>query len=58
MLAAMDEMAERLRQLHDEYAWEVNAAVARGEDRLVARLVSRYEDEALRILTEQVTEAP
>jgi hypothetical protein len=57
MLAAMDEMAKRLRQLHEDYAWEVNAAIARGEDRLVARLVSRYEDEALRIMTEQLPEA-
>ena len=53
----MDEMTERLKQLHDAYAWEVNAAVARGEDQLIAWLVSQFEDEALRIMTEPLPEA-
>ena len=43
--------AERLRELHDTYIWEVNAAV--GEDRmdLVWRLADEYMDTALRMLT-------
>ena len=42
---------ERLRELHDTYVWEVNAAV--GEDRmdLVWQLADDYLDQALRILT-------
>jgi hypothetical protein len=44
--------AEVLRELHDAYAWEVNAAV--GEDRmdLVWRLVDEYTDKALQLVTE------
>ncbi|MDX6375678.1 MAG: hypothetical protein QOD98_4666 [Nocardioidaceae bacterium] len=40
-----------LRELHDAYAWEVNAAV--GEDRMdvVWRLVDEYTDRALQLMT-------
>jgi hypothetical protein len=40
-----------LRELHDAYAWEVNAAV--GEDRmdLVWRLAAEYTDRALQLMT-------
>ena len=40
-----------LRELHDAYAWEVNAAV--GEDRmdLVWRLADEYTDKALQLMT-------
>ena len=42
---------QRLRDLHDEYVWEVNAAV--GEDRLdlVGNLADDYMDRALRLLS-------
>ena len=45
-----------LRELHDAYVWEVNAAV--GEDRmdLVWQLADEYTDRALRLMTE--TESP
>jgi hypothetical protein len=56
-MAAMDGTATRLRELHEDYAWEINAAVGRGEDRVVARLVDRFEDEALRLMTEPAREA-
>jgi hypothetical protein len=43
--------AEQLRELHDAYVWEVNAAV--GEDRLdlVWRLADEYLDRALQLVT-------
>jgi hypothetical protein len=42
--------AERLRELHDEYVWEINAAI--GEDRmdLVWQLADDYLDLALRLM--------
>lgn len=42
---------DELRDLHDSYTWEVNAAVGRGEDRLVDRLSEEYLDRALGLLT-------
>ena len=42
---------EQLRELHDAYAWEVNAAVGEGRLDLVSRLADEYLDQALRILT-------
>ena len=47
----MDEN-EQLRELHDEYVWEVNAAVAEGRLDLVWQLADDYLDRALRLLTE------
>jgi hypothetical protein len=43
---------QQLRELHDAYVWEVNAAV--GEDRLdlVWHLADDYMDRALRLLSE------
>jgi hypothetical protein len=43
--------ADQLRELHDAYVWEVNAAV--GEDRLdlVSKLADDYLDQALRIMS-------
>jgi hypothetical protein len=46
----------RLHQLHDEYVWKVNAAVAEGREDLVRRLSDEYVDEALRILAEGPTD--
>jgi hypothetical protein len=43
--------AERLRELHDSYVWEVNAAVGEGRMDVVWRLVDDYMDTALRVLT-------
>ena len=42
---------DRLRELHDGYVWEVNAAI--GEDRmdLVWQLVDDYVDVALQLVT-------
>jgi hypothetical protein len=41
---------DRLRELHDEYAWEVNAAIAEGREDLVWRLVDDYAEAALRVM--------
>lgn len=48
--------ANSLRELHDAYVWEVNAAV--GEDRmdLVWRLADEYTDRALQLIA--ATESP
>ena len=45
-------VAGSLRELHDAYVWEVNAAV--GEDRmdLVWRLADEYTDKALQLITD------
>lgn len=47
----MDAETDRLRELHDSYVWEVNAAV--GEDRLdlVRQLADDYVDRALLLIT-------
>jgi hypothetical protein len=41
----------RLRELHQNFAWKVNAAVAAGRADLVDSLCEEYADEAVRILT-------
>ena len=38
----LDDETERLRALHDQYVWEVNAAIAEGRGDLVAQLVADY----------------
>jgi hypothetical protein len=42
----------RLRELHDAYAWEVNAAIEEGREDLVWRLVDDYLDRAVRELAD------
>ena len=42
---------EQLRELHDSYAWEVNAAVGEGRLDLVWRLADEYVDRALELIT-------
>jgi hypothetical protein len=42
---------EQLRELHDSYAWEVNAAVGEGRLDLVWQLADQYVDEALELIT-------
>jgi hypothetical protein len=43
--------SDPLRRLHEDYVWEVNAAVADGRMDLVWRLADEYTDEALRLMT-------
>jgi hypothetical protein len=42
----------RLRDLHDVYVWEVNAAVGEGREDLVQRLVDEYFDAAIQMMNE------
>ncbi len=42
--------SEQLRQLHDTYVWEVNAAVGEGRLDLVWRLADEYLDKALELM--------
>jgi hypothetical protein len=42
----------RLRELHDVYVWEVNAAVGEGREDLIQRLVDEYFDEAMHLMSE------
>jgi hypothetical protein len=46
----MDDI-QQLRELHDTYVWEVNAAVGEGRLDLVWQLADEYLDEALRLVT-------
>ena len=41
----------RLRELHEDYAWKVNAAIAEGRDDLIDALCEEYADEAIRLIT-------
>ena len=41
----------RLRELHEDYAWKVNAAIAEGRDDLIDGLCEEYADEAIRLIT-------
>jgi hypothetical protein len=41
----------RLRELHLDYAWKVNAAVAEGRLDLVDSLCAQYADDAIRLMT-------
>jgi hypothetical protein len=43
--------AHRLRELHDAYVWEVNAAVEEGREDLVWRLVDDYLAQAMAEMT-------
>jgi hypothetical protein len=52
MLPDPDEQTARLRQLHDDYAWKVNAAVAEGRDDLIRRLSDEYVEEAVGLIAD------
>jgi len=41
----------RLRELHQDFAWKVNAAVAAGRADVVDALCEEYAEEAVRLLT-------
>ncbi len=41
----------RLRELHQDFAWKVNAAVAAGRADLIDSLCEEYAEEAVRLLT-------
>jgi hypothetical protein len=47
----------RLRELHQHFAWKVNAAVAAGRTDLIDALCEEYAEEAVRLLTGTPPEA-
>jgi hypothetical protein len=53
-LPAESDLVRRLRDLHEAYVWEVNAAVQEGRDDLIRRLVDDFAEEALRLITGEV----
>src|SRR4051812_46779537 len=50
-MAAAERDTQRLRELHEYYVWQVNAAVGEGRDDLVAELADQYLEDALAELT-------
>ena len=50
-MPAAPRQTARLRELHQDFAWKVNAAVAAGRDDLVDALCEEYAEEAVRVLT-------
>jgi hypothetical protein len=51
-MPADPEQTIRLHELHDDYVWRVNAAVAEGREDLIRGLCDEYVEEAVRILAE------
>jgi hypothetical protein len=51
-MPADPEQTVRLHELHDDYVWKVNAAVAEGREDLIRRLSDEYVEEAVGILAE------
>jgi hypothetical protein len=51
-MPADPEQTAELRELHEEYAWKVNAAVAEGREDLIRRYSGEYVEKAVRLLTE------
>jgi hypothetical protein len=49
-MPADPEQAARLRELHDAYAWKVNAAVAEGRQDLIDSYCAEYVDDAVRMM--------
>jgi hypothetical protein len=56
-MPAQEDEIRRLRELHDEYVWDVNAAVEEGREDIVWRLVDQYFDEAMRAMTDAYADA-
>jgi hypothetical protein len=46
------ERTARLRELHEDFAWKVNAAVAQGREDLIRQFSGEYVEEAVRILAD------
>jgi hypothetical protein len=53
-MLAEPELTARLRELHDDFVWRVNAAVAEGREDLVRQLPEQYLEEAVRMLATDV----
>jgi hypothetical protein len=51
-MPADPEQTARLRDLHEQYAWRVNAAVGEGREDLIRQFCGEYVEDAVRILAE------
>ena len=51
-MSAQPDDLRRLRDLHDLYVWEINAAVGEGREDLVWTLADDYFDQAMRAMTD------
>jgi hypothetical protein len=51
-MPADPEQTARLRELHDDFAWKVNAAVAEGREDLIHLLCGEYFEQAVLILAD------
>jgi hypothetical protein len=51
-VAAPRDLTGALRELHDDYVWQVNAAIEEGREDLVGKLVEQYLDDAMRTMTQ------
>ena len=52
-MPADPEQTARLRELHEEFAWKVNAAVAEGREDLIRRYSGEYLEQAVGLLAEK-----
>ena len=52
-MPADPEQTARLRELHEEFAWKVNAAVAEGREDLIRRYSGEYVEQAVDLLEEK-----
>lgn len=50
---ATSEETRRLRELHEEYAWYVNAAVGEGREDLIVKLSDEYLTSAMEIMVDE-----
>ena len=55
-MPADPEQTAQLRELHEEFAWKVNAAVAEGREDLIRRYCGEYVELAVGLLAEQSAE--
>jgi hypothetical protein len=44
------DIEQRLRELHDYYAFQVNVAIEEGREHMIDGLVARYPEEAARLM--------
>jgi hypothetical protein len=49
-MSAQPDDVQRLRDLHDFYVWEVNAAIGEGREDLVRQLADDYFDSAMQAI--------
>ena len=51
------DIEQRLRELHDYYAFQVNVAIEEGREHMIDGLVARYPEEAARLMQEARAQA-